>query len=66
MSVFRDDPRFWRFHAEEARIKLRQINNPERKRAMKEVAAEYERIACRIEERVCARVAPVAERSARS
>jgi hypothetical protein len=52
MGRFRDDPDFWRFHAKEVRVKSRQINDPGTKRAVQEVAGEYERIACRIEERV--------------
>jgi hypothetical protein len=34
MGTFRDDPDFWRFHAEEVRIKSRQINDPGTKRAV--------------------------------
>jgi hypothetical protein len=49
---FRDDPDFWRFQAEEVRMKSRQINDPGSKYAVQEVAGEYDRIACRIEERV--------------
>jgi hypothetical protein len=52
MGTFRDDPDFWRFHAEEVRIKSRQINDPGTKRAVQQIAGEYERIACRIEKRV--------------
>jgi hypothetical protein len=52
MGTFRDDPDFWRFHAEEVRIKSRQINDLGSKRAVQEIAGEYERIACRIEKRV--------------
>jgi hypothetical protein len=52
MGRFRDDPDFWRLNAEEVRMKSRQINDPGSKYAVQEVAGEYERIACRIEERV--------------
>jgi hypothetical protein len=52
MGKFRDDPKFWRFLAKDVRIKSWQIKDPGTKRAAHEVAGEYERIACRIEERV--------------
>jgi hypothetical protein len=29
MGMFRDDPNFWRFHAEEVSIKCRHNNDPE-------------------------------------
>jgi hypothetical protein len=52
MGTFRDDPDFWRIQAEEVRMKSRQISDPGSKHAVQEVAGEYERIACHIEERV--------------
>jgi hypothetical protein len=51
MGTFRDDPDFWRFPAEEVRIKSRQVKDFGLKRAVQEVASEYERLACRIEKR---------------
>jgi hypothetical protein len=39
MGTFRDDPDFWRFHAEEVRIKSRQINDPGTKRAVQQIQA---------------------------
>jgi hypothetical protein len=52
MGKFRDDPDFWRLHAQEARIRSQLINDLGSKRAAQEIADQYERIACRIEERM--------------
>jgi hypothetical protein len=52
MGTFRDDPDFWRFHAEEVRIRSWQIKDAGSKSAVQEITGEYERIACRIEKRV--------------
>jgi hypothetical protein len=52
MGKFRDDPEFWRHHAEEVRIKSQLINQPESRRAAQEIARQYDLIACGVEERL--------------
>jgi hypothetical protein len=49
-GTFRDDPKHWRLRAEEARVSAELISDPESKRAMLEIAGQYERIAKRAEE----------------
>jgi hypothetical protein len=49
-GTLRDDPKHWRLRAEEARVSAELISDPESKRAMLEIAAQYERIAKRTEE----------------
>jgi hypothetical protein len=44
-SAFRDDPKHWLLRAEEARVCAELISDPESKRAMLEIADQYERIA---------------------
>jgi hypothetical protein len=49
-GTFRDDPEHWLLRAEEARVCAELISDPESKRAMLEIADQYERIAKRTEE----------------
>jgi hypothetical protein len=49
-GTFRDDPKHWRLRAEEARVCAKLIGDPESRRAMLEIADQYERIAKRTEE----------------
>jgi hypothetical protein len=49
-GTFRDDPKHWRLRAEEARVCAELIGDPESRRAMLEIADQYERIAKRTEE----------------
>jgi hypothetical protein len=49
---FPDDPQHWRLRAEEARVCAELISDPESKRAMLEIADQYEQIAHRAEERI--------------
>jgi hypothetical protein len=51
MGKFRDDPEFWRQHAEDVRIKSELENCPGSRRAAQEIASQYDLIACRVEER---------------
>ena len=45
------DPAHWRQRAEEARRNAKQIDEPSSKRALMEVAAEYERLVTILEKR---------------
>ena len=47
-----NDPQHWRDRAEEARIRAEQICNPDASRMMLEIAASYERLAEKTEERL--------------
>jgi predicted anti-sigma-YlaC factor YlaD len=51
MGKFRDDPEFWRQHAEDVRIESELENCPGSRRAAQEIASQYDLIACRVEER---------------
>jgi hypothetical protein len=51
-SELMSNPQHWRERAEEARTNAEQINDPEAKRLMLGIAASYERLALRAEERV--------------
>jgi hypothetical protein len=46
-----DDPEHWRFRAQEARAMAQHITDPASKQMMFDVAADYERLAARAEER---------------
>ena len=46
-----NDPKHWRYRAEEARAMAESMTNPEAKQMMLDVAADYERLAKRAEER---------------
>jgi hypothetical protein len=46
-----NDPKYWRYRAEEARAMAEGLTNPEAKHLMLKVAADYERLAKRAEER---------------
>jgi len=48
-----NDAAHWRARAEEARVHAEQICDPEARRMMLEIAAGYERIAERAEQRLC-------------
>jgi hypothetical protein len=45
------NPKHWRYQAEEARAMAEGLTNPEAKQLMLNVAADYERLAKRAEER---------------
>jgi hypothetical protein len=47
-----NDPMHWRNRAEEARAQAKQLNDPEARRKMLEIADGYERIAERAEQRL--------------
>lgn len=47
-----NDPEHWRDRAEEARLRAEQLGDPEARRMMLEIAAGYERIAERAEQRL--------------
>ena len=51
MSSLLDDPEHWRSRAEEARSVAEQLSDPEAKRTMLRIAAEYELLAERAERR---------------
>jgi len=51
MSSLLDDPEHWRSRAEEARSVAEQPSNPEAKRTMLRIAAEYELLAEQAERR---------------
>jgi hypothetical protein len=46
-----NDPTHWRYRAEEARAMAESMTNPEAKQMMLNVAADYEKLAKRAEER---------------
>ena len=46
-----NDPKHWRYRAEEARAMAESMTDPEAKQLMLNVAADYERLAKRAEER---------------
>jgi hypothetical protein len=46
-GTFRDDPKHWRLRAEEARVCAELIGDPESRRAMLEIADQYELIVLR-------------------
>ena len=46
-----NDPKHWRYRAEEARAMAESMTDPEAKRLMLNVAADYERLAKRAEDR---------------
>ncbi len=50
-ASFINDPKHWRERAEQARILADQMNDPQSKQAMLRIAADYERLAERAEER---------------
>jgi hypothetical protein len=50
-ASFINDPEHWRQRAEEARRLAEQINDPAAKETMLRVAADYDRLATRAEER---------------
>jgi hypothetical protein len=52
MGKFRDDPEFWRFQADEVRIKSQLINHPGSRRAALEIASQYDLIARSVEGRM--------------
>ena len=52
MGKFRDDPEFWRQHAEDVRIKSELNNCSGSKRAAQEIASQYDLIAYGVEERM--------------
>jgi hypothetical protein len=52
VSKFRDDPEFWRFQADEVRIKSQLLNHPGSRRAALEIASQYDIIARSVEERM--------------
>jgi hypothetical protein len=49
MTLLLDDPQHWRRRAEEARTVAEQLADPEAKRTMARIAADYERLAERAE-----------------
>jgi hypothetical protein len=49
---FPHDPQHWRLRAEEARVHLELISDPDAKRAMLEIADRYALIAKRAEQRI--------------
>jgi hypothetical protein len=49
--TYLEDPAHWRFRAEEARGMAEHIADPKSKQMMLDVAADYERLAKRAEER---------------
>ena len=46
-----NDPKHWRYRAEEARAMAESMTDPEAKQSMLDVAADYERLAKRAEDR---------------
>ena len=46
-----NDPKHWRYRAEEARAMAESMTNPEAEQLMLNVAADYERLAKRAEDR---------------
>jgi hypothetical protein len=46
-----NDPKHWRYRAEEARAMAESMTNPEAKQLMLNVAADYERLTKRAEDR---------------
>ena len=46
-----NDPKHWRYRAEEARAMAESMTDPEAKQLMLNVAADYERLAKRAEDR---------------
>ena len=46
-----NDPKHWRYRAEEARAMAESMTDPEAKQSMLNVAAEYEKLAKRAEDR---------------
>jgi len=50
--VLFNDPKHWRDRAEEARANAEHLHDPDAKRMMLEIAASYDRIAKRAEERL--------------
>jgi hypothetical protein len=53
---FINDPQHWRARAKEARILANQMNNSEAKTAMLRIAADYEDLAQRAEDRALGRL----------
>jgi len=51
-----NDPTHWRVRAEEARILANQMNDSEAKAAMLRIAADYEHLAQRAEDRASGRL----------
>jgi hypothetical protein len=49
MPALLDDPEHWRSRAEEARAVAEQLSDPEAKRTMLRIAADYEQLAERTE-----------------
>jgi hypothetical protein len=45
MTSLPDDPEHWRSRAEEARVFAEKLSDPESKRKMLRIAADYERLA---------------------
>jgi hypothetical protein len=45
MTLLLDDPQHWRSRAEEARTVAEQLADPDAKRTMLRIAADYERLA---------------------
>jgi hypothetical protein len=58
MGKLLNDARHWRDRAEEARIRAEQMRDPDARAKMLGIAASYERIAERAEERLLPRVDP--------
>jgi hypothetical protein len=48
----RDDPKHWRDHAERARVHAEQMSDPESKRTMLGIAAGYESLSRRADQRL--------------
>jgi hypothetical protein len=55
IPYFVEDTRHWQVRADEARALAKTLADPASKRAMEEIAAAYERMALRAEERVTTR-----------
>ena len=51
-----DDPNYWRSRAEEARTMPEQMNDPDAKRTLLDIAAGYDRLALRAERRATLKV----------
>jgi len=61
---FADDPRHWRHRAAEARAVADDINDPQSKRDMEEVARTHDRMAERAEARLAKRLSRNSDRDA--
>jgi hypothetical protein len=61
---FADDPRHWRHRAAEARAVADEIDDPQSKRDMEEVARTYDRMAERAEARLAKRLSGNPDRDA--